>query len=155
MDVIFRCGTEAVHLMSGPEMRGELFQKLSRRVDPIEVFEFRGQLKLREKFHFAGALLVACESPTPEPTPDPNATATAADTTDNGVSSAAAPRRIMPRLTVIAAMAATVLQLLAIAFHFSRGEGALTPLNFILLALILFILWGRSKKAPIAPRPTA
>jgi uncharacterized membrane protein YphA (DoxX/SURF4 family) len=63
--------------------------------------------------------------------------------------------RIMPRLTVIAAMAATVLQLLAIAFHFSRGEGALTPLNFILLALILFILWGRSKKAPIAPRPTA
>lgn len=60
--------------------------------------------------------------------------------------------RILPRLTVIAAMAATVLQVLAIGFHISRGEGAMTPLNFILLALILFILWGRSKKAPIAPR---
>ncbi len=60
--------------------------------------------------------------------------------------------RIMPRLTVIAAMAATVLQVLAIAFHVSRGEAALTPLNFILLALILFVLWGRSKKVPIAPR---
>ncbi len=60
--------------------------------------------------------------------------------------------RIMPRLTVIAAMGATVLQVLAIAFHVSRGEGAVTPLNFILLALILFILWGRSKKAPIAAR---
>jgi hypothetical protein len=60
--------------------------------------------------------------------------------------------RIMPRLTVIAAMAATVLQILAIAFHVSRGEAALTPLNFVLLALIVFIFWGRSKKAPIAPR---
>ena len=60
--------------------------------------------------------------------------------------------RILPRLTVIAAMAATLLQILAIGFHFSRGEGALTPLNFVLLALIIFILWGRSKRAPIAPR---
>lgn len=60
--------------------------------------------------------------------------------------------RIMPRLTVIAAMAATALQILAIAFHISRGEAALTPLNFVLLALIVFILWGRSKRAPIAPR---
>ena len=60
--------------------------------------------------------------------------------------------RIMPRLTVFAAMAATVLQILAIGFHVSRGEGALTPLNFVLLALIVFILWGRSKKAPIASR---
>ena len=60
--------------------------------------------------------------------------------------------RIMPRLTVIAAVAATILQVLAIGFHVSRGEAALTPLNFVLLALIVFILWGRSKKAPIAPR---
>jgi hypothetical protein len=31
--------------------------------------------------------------------------------------------RIMPRLTVIAAMAAAVLQILPIGFHVSRGEG--------------------------------
>ncbi len=60
--------------------------------------------------------------------------------------------RIMPRLTVITAMAATALQILAIGFHVSRGEAAMTPLNFVLLALIVFILWGRSKKAPIVPR---
>jgi hypothetical protein len=27
-----------------------------------------------------------------------------------------------------------------------------TPLNFVLLALSLFVLWGRGRKAPIAPR---
>jgi hypothetical protein len=60
--------------------------------------------------------------------------------------------RIMPRLTVLAALGCATLQVVAFAFHISRGEGAVTPLNILLLALSLFVLWGRNGKAPIAPR---
>ncbi|MGY3453834.1 DoxX family protein [Bradyrhizobium sp. USDA 4353] len=60
--------------------------------------------------------------------------------------------RIMPRLTVLAALGCTILQVFAFVFHISRGEGAVTPLNIVLLALSLFVLWGRNSKAPIAPR---
>jgi hypothetical protein len=60
--------------------------------------------------------------------------------------------RIMPGLTVLAALGCTVLQVCAIAFHVSRGEAAVTPLNFVLLALVAFVLWGRARKAPILPR---
>jgi hypothetical protein len=45
-----------------------------------------------------------------------------------------------------------VLQVFAIVFHLSRGEAAVTPLNLVLLVLSLFVLWGRGRKAPIAPR---
>jgi len=45
-----------------------------------------------------------------------------------------------------------LLQVSAIVFHLSRGEIAALPLNLILLALMGFILWGRGKRAPIAPR---
>jgi uncharacterized membrane protein YphA (DoxX/SURF4 family) len=60
--------------------------------------------------------------------------------------------RIQPRLTVYAAVGCTLLQVAAIIFHLSRGEAAVVPLNVVLLALSVFILWGRSKQAPIAPR---
>lgn len=60
--------------------------------------------------------------------------------------------RIKPSLTVLAALGCSVLQVLATIFHLSRGEAMLTPLNFVLLALSVFVLWGRSKKAPILPR---
>ncbi|WP_315782754.1 MULTISPECIES: DoxX family protein [unclassified Bradyrhizobium] len=60
--------------------------------------------------------------------------------------------RIMPRLTVLAALGCATLQVFALAFHLSRGEAAVTPLNIVLLALSLFVLWGRNGKAPIAPR---
>jgi hypothetical protein len=60
--------------------------------------------------------------------------------------------RIMPGLTVLAALGCTVLQIFAITFHISRGEAAVTPLNFVLLALAAFVLWGRARKAPILPR---
>ncbi|WP_027553481.1 DoxX family protein [Bradyrhizobium sp. Cp5.3] len=60
--------------------------------------------------------------------------------------------RILPRLTVLAALGCAVLQVLALVFHISRGEAAVTPLNVVLLALALFVLWGRNGKAPIAPR---
>ncbi|MEI1248646.1 DoxX family protein [Rhizobium aouanii] len=60
--------------------------------------------------------------------------------------------RIQPRLTVLAALGCTALQIAAIIFHVSRGEAFVTPLNFVLLALSAFILWGRAKKAQITPR---
>ena len=60
--------------------------------------------------------------------------------------------RIAPGLTVWAAIGATVLQLFAIVLHASRGEFAVLPINVTMIALQVFVAWGRSKKAPIAPR---
>lgn len=60
--------------------------------------------------------------------------------------------RIQPRLTVLAALGCVLLQIAAMIFHLSRGELPALPLNVILLALSAFILWGRGKRAPIAPR---
>jgi uncharacterized membrane protein YphA (DoxX/SURF4 family) len=60
--------------------------------------------------------------------------------------------RIRPQLGVLAAAGLAALQLVAMVFHVSRGEAQMTPLNVVLLALILFALWGRAKAVPIAPR---
>lgn len=61
--------------------------------------------------------------------------------------------RIKPGLTVLAALGCAALQVAAIVFHLSRGEGANTPFNFFLVALSSFVAWGRWTKAPIAPKP--
>ena len=63
-----------------------------------------------------------------------------------------AATRILPGLTWLAALGCAALQLCAIAFHVSRGEAAVTPFNVLLVALSLFVLWGRKVRAPIAPR---
>lgn len=60
--------------------------------------------------------------------------------------------RIKAGLTVVAALGCVALQAAAILFHFSRGEAANTPFNFLLVALSLFVAWGRHWRAPIAPR---
>lgn len=60
--------------------------------------------------------------------------------------------RVAPHLTVLAALGSSVLQLFAMAFHASRGEFAVLPVNLVLLILSLFVLWGRSRRVPIAPR---
>lgn len=60
--------------------------------------------------------------------------------------------RIMPGLAVLAALGCATLQCSAIVFHVSRGEAAVTPLNLVLLGLSLFVLWGRSRKAPVQSR---
>ncbi|CAB3744100.1 hypothetical protein LMG24238_07211 [Paraburkholderia sediminicola] len=60
--------------------------------------------------------------------------------------------RIRPGLSVLAALGCVALQVLAIGFHLSRGEASVLPLNFVLLPLSAFVLWGRSKRAPIAAR---
>jgi len=61
--------------------------------------------------------------------------------------------RILPKLTAAAAIGLSVVQLCAIVFHAMRGETAMTlPVNLLLLGMSLFILWGRIKARPIAPR---
>ena len=61
--------------------------------------------------------------------------------------------RILPLLTPAAAAGMVLTQLGAIALHASRGETAETIwFNLLLLAAALFVLWGRTRKAPISPR---
>lgn len=60
--------------------------------------------------------------------------------------------RIQPRLAVTAAAAGIALQCCAMMFHASRGEFASLPVNVVLGALCAFVLWGRGRKCPIAPR---
>jgi len=50
---------------------------------------------------------------------------------------------IHPGLTLPAALGCTLLQLLAIGFHARRKEMTDTPLNFLMLGLSAFVLWGR------------
>ena len=53
---------------------------------------------------------------------------------------------IKARLTVLTALCFVVLQVLAVAFHASKGETAHTiPLNFVLISLSVFVLWGRNR----------
>lgn len=59
--------------------------------------------------------------------------------------------RIKPGLTVAAAVGCAALQVSAIIFHLSRGEAANTPFNFLLVALSVFVAWGRLR-VPVPPR---
>jgi uncharacterized membrane protein YphA (DoxX/SURF4 family) len=66
---------------------------------------------------------------------------------------APAASRILPILTPLAALGLSVVQVAAIILHAVRGETAMTlPMNLVLLALSLLVLWGRIRKAPIAAR---
>jgi uncharacterized membrane protein YphA (DoxX/SURF4 family) len=68
--------------------------------------------------------------------------------------------RLLPRLTPLAALGFTAIQILALGFHASRGELARAlPLNLVLLSLSLFVLWDvesgsrlcRGRNAAISP----
>ena len=64
-----------------------------------------------------------------------------------------AATRILPFLTPLAALGLAAIQVLAIGFHFMRGElGEVLPLNLALLALSAFVAWGRTVKAPVLAR---
>ncbi len=63
-----------------------------------------------------------------------------------------AATRILPFLTIWAAAGLLAIQALAIPFHLIRGEANLLGFNLIYVALAVFVLWGRARKAPIAPR---
>jgi uncharacterized membrane protein YphA (DoxX/SURF4 family) len=61
--------------------------------------------------------------------------------------------RILPILTPLAAAGLSLVQVSAIVLHGVRGETAMTlPINLVLLALSLFVLWGRWSKAPVQAR---
>ncbi|MDT0507023.1 DoxX family protein [Novosphingobium sp. MMS21-SN21R] len=60
--------------------------------------------------------------------------------------------RVLPRLTVIAALCILVHQLCAVALHVSKGEYNVLGLNIVLIALAALIVWGRGTKAIILPR---
>ena len=60
--------------------------------------------------------------------------------------------RILPFLTPLAAAGLATIQVLAMGVHLSRTEYGMLPVNLVLLALALFVVWGRTRKAPIAAR---
>jgi putative oxidoreductase len=61
--------------------------------------------------------------------------------------------RIKPALTPLAAAGLVIVMVLASLFHLSRGEMGALPINATLGALAAFVAWGRTRKAPITPRP--
>lgn len=60
--------------------------------------------------------------------------------------------RIRPQLTVLAAAGLVLVMILAMIFHLVRGEVNVIGINVLLGAPAALIAWGRSRKAPIAPR---
>ena len=60
--------------------------------------------------------------------------------------------RIKPELTVWAAYGLALVMVLAGGFHASRGEYSAIGVNVFMMAIAIFIAWGRSKKAPILPK---
>lgn len=55
--------------------------------------------------------------------------------------------KIKPILTPSAAVGLSVIQVLAMGLHLMRGEMSVLPMNIVLLALSLFVVWGRMRKA--------
>src|SRR5262245_18894830 len=64
-----------------------------------------------------------------------------------------AATRIRPGLTPVATAGLAVIMVLAMGFHASRGEWSAIPVNLVLLALAVFVIWGRTRARPIRPRP--
>lgn len=60
--------------------------------------------------------------------------------------------RIQPKLTNFAAIGLGIVMVLATVFHLYRGEFEVAPVNIILTGILLFINWGRNKKAPVLPK---
>jgi len=60
--------------------------------------------------------------------------------------------RIQPKLTTYAAYGGILLMIAGTVFHIMRGEVDVIGLNFFLIALLIFIIWGRTKKVPILPK---
>jgi len=61
--------------------------------------------------------------------------------------------RIRPQLTVAAASGLALMMFMAMFLHVVRGELSEIAINILLGAIACLIAWGRSRRAPIAPRP--
>ncbi|HEY7023090.1 MAG TPA: DoxX family protein [Ktedonobacterales bacterium] len=57
---------------------------------------------------------------------------------------------ILPGLTIAAAVGLAIIQASAIIFHLMRGEARVIAGNIVLLALLLFVIYGRIALAPLA-----
>lgn len=60
--------------------------------------------------------------------------------------------RIRPRLTPLAALGLITIMGLAAIFHLTRGEAPLAAGVMVIALPVVFVAWGRTKKAPITPR---
>lgn len=60
--------------------------------------------------------------------------------------------RIQPDLTKLAALGLSVVMVLAFGLHAYRGEFEVLPVNVILFALAMLVVWGRTNKAIITAR---
>ena len=63
-----------------------------------------------------------------------------------------AATRVIPMLTPLAGVGLAMVMLLATILHISQGELGAVPLPLALGGLAGFVVWGRTAKAPIAPR---
>ena len=63
-----------------------------------------------------------------------------------------AATRVLPWLTPLAAAGLAVIMALAVPFHVMRGEASVVAFNIVPMLLALFVAWGRSTRARIAPR---
>lgn len=60
--------------------------------------------------------------------------------------------KIAPRLTLAAATGLFLLMICAAIFHAYRGEYGALPVNAILASAAIFIVWGRTYRAPLTRR---
>lgn len=60
--------------------------------------------------------------------------------------------RIRPMVTILAARMLGLVMISAMAFHIVRGEYPMLGVNMLFLAVMLFIAYGRTRKAVIATR---
>jgi uncharacterized membrane protein YphA (DoxX/SURF4 family) len=63
-----------------------------------------------------------------------------------------AATRVKPWLTPLAGAGLAVIMALAVPFHVMRGEAGVIAFNIVPALLAAFVAWGRSTRAPIAPR---
>lgn len=63
--------------------------------------------------------------------------------------------RVAPGLTTAAAAGLALIQILAIPFHLYHGESEMLPFNAVLLALALFVVWGRLRQPPVGSQAGA
>lgn len=63
-----------------------------------------------------------------------------------------AATRIMPSLTPLAAIGLAIIMGLAIPFHIMRGEANVIGLHIVVVALCVFVAWGRLRRVPLDRR---
>jgi len=63
-----------------------------------------------------------------------------------------ATMRIRPGLSPLAAAGLALVMMLAVVFHSVRGEFYALPINFVLMALALFVAYGRHTLVPITAK---